>query len=246
MTKQSLTSSTSVAVLLVFLAAFIGTGHVSDAFAPPMATIRSFGTARNLILPNHRDTGNVNSDKSEKGSFSILPFQSSIFPGDYVISRTDAETEEDWIPGADNGWPNFFAASIFTASTVAVIYIIYIFRDMIMNAEPTVGFVSLLFVTVTLIWDKFVISLGSACFRDVETNATKYQILKLLSFPRFIFHAIGAPLQCITIAEMGKYAGLGCLQSDLVQAAFVVGAIAVVSCPNLLKGHYIYLYIYTS
>ena len=111
---------------------------------------------------------------------------------------------------------------------VILIFIIYGLRDAIVTS--TLGSKALALVTGALIWDNLVITIGSLFFRDVEENPTKYQILKVLSFPRFTLHAVGTPLQCITIAEMGRAAGVGFLQSDIIQIGVIVGAFVLVSC----------------
>ena len=65
--------------------------------------------------------------------------------------------------------------------------------------------------------------------------------MKLLSYPRFTLHAVGVPLQCVTVAEMGKAAGIGFLQSKLVQMAIALVAVMVVSriilFSRILFGH---------
>jgi len=217
----------------MLLAVFIGIGDISPTAAftplnvvPSMTTpATSFATACYVTSSDPRDKGVLKSDtSSEKWSNSFLPFQSNAFPGDYIISNN---SDRKWIPGAENGWPDVLAPSIFAISTAALIVITNAFSDMLVNVEPTIGLMALLLVTGTLAWDKIIISLGSVFFRDVESNETKYKLLEALSFPRFISHSLFLPLQCITVAEMGKYAGLGFLQNDLVQAAIVVGAFAV-------------------
>lgn len=126
---------------------------------------------------------------------------------------------------ADNGRPDFIAPSIYAGFTAILIYIIYELRDAIITT--TLGTKALALVTGALIWDNLIITIGSIFFRDVEENPTKYQILKVLSYPRFTLHAVGTPLQCITIAELGKAAGVGFLESDIVQIGVVIAAIAL-------------------
>ena len=126
----------------------------------------------------------------------------------------------------DNGKNDLIAPTIYALYTAALIYIIYQLRDAIV--APTLGSFALSFVTGALIWDNLIISIGSFFFKDIDTNPKKYQILKWLSYPRFTFHAVGVPLQCITVAEMGKFAGVGFLQSDIVQIGIMVAAVALV------------------
>lgn len=125
----------------------------------------------------------------------------------------------------DNGKPDFIAPTIYAGFTAILVYIIYELRDAIITT--TLGNKALALVTGALIWDNLVITIGSIFFRDVEENPTKYQILKTLSWPRFTLHAVGTPLQCITVAEMGKAADVGFLQSDIVQIGVVIAAIAL-------------------
>ena len=75
--------------------------------------------------------------------------------------------------------------------------------------------------------------MGSFFFRDITSNPAKYRLLKMLSHPRFTLHAIGVPMQCVTIAEMGKAAGVGFLQSSFVQSGIAVVAFVTVSRYNL-------------
>ena len=133
-----------------------------------------------------------------------------------------AERPED----IDNGRNDLIAPTIFASFTAGLIFIIYQLRDAIVT--KTLGSTALAFVTGALIWDNLIISIGSFFFKDIETNPTKYKILKALSYPRFTLHAVGVPLQCITIAEMGKFAGVEFLQSNIVQYAVIILAIVVV------------------
>lgn len=208
----------------VALLASLANDHAVDAFAPVTTRAQSQHviTARNLFPSDPREKGTINSKGSEKDTF--FPFHST-FPGDdftNILSSTG-----DWSPGADNGWPNLLAPAINAIFTTALIFIIYDLRDVFVNIEPTIGSKALALVTGALIWDNLVISLGSIFCRDIETNEVKHDILKFLSWPRFTLHAVAVPLQCITIAEMGNFAGVGILQSDLVQTAIAVAAFAL-------------------
>ena len=137
-------------------------------------------------------------------------------------------------PAADieNGKNDLIAPTIYASYTAALIYIIYQLRDAFVT--KTLGSTALAFVTGALIWDNLIISICSYFFRDADTNPTKYKILKWLSYPRFTFHAVGVPLQCITVAEMGKFAGVGFLQSNIAQIGVVIAAVVVVS---VMLGH---------
>ena len=152
----------------MLLAVFIGIGDISPTIAftplnvllppPPMRTspATSFATSCYLIPSDSRDNG---SDASEKGSTSSHPFlQSTVFSGDYIISKSTS-SDRKWTPGAENGWPDFLAPSIFAISAVTVIAILNVFCDMLMNVKPTLGLMALLLVTGTLAWDKLIISL---------------------------------------------------------------------------------------
>eukprot|EP00573_Skeletonema_grethae_P002306 CAMPEP_0201687310 /NCGR_PEP_ID=MMETSP0578-20130828/1430_1 /ASSEMBLY_ACC=CAM_ASM_000663 /TAXON_ID=267565 /ORGANISM="Skeletonema grethea, Strain CCMP 1804" /LENGTH=322 /DNA_ID=CAMNT_0048171459 /DNA_START=59 /DNA_END=1027 /DNA_ORIENTATION=+ len=131
----------------------------------------------------------------------------------------------------DNGKNDLIAPSIYAAYTAALIFIIYQLRDAIVT--KTLGSTALAFVTGALIWDNLIISIGSFFFKDIDTNPQKYKILKWLSYPRFTFHAIGVPLQLITVAEMGKFAGVGFLQSDVVQIGIILASFALAIADRL-------------
>jgi len=130
----------------------------------------------------------------------------------------------------DNGKNDLIAPSIYAAYTAALIFVIYELRDAIVT--KTLGSKALAFVTGALIWDNLIISIGSFFFKDIGTNPEKYKILKGLSYPRFTFHAIGVPLQLVTVAEMGKFAGVELFQSDIVQIVIAIGAIGLVRWCN--------------
>lgn len=150
------------------------------------------------------------------------------------IATTEAEAEAQPSLKAvenpadiDNGKNDLIAPSIYAAYTAALIVIIYQLRDAIVT--KTLGSTALAFVTGALIWDNLIISIGSFFFKDIDTNPQKYKILKWLSYPRFTFHAIGVPLQLVTVAEMGKFAGVDFLQSDIVQIGIVIASSGLVS-----------------
>jgi len=142
-----------------------------------------------------------------------------------IIQQSESSTNNGG--DIDNGRPDFIAPSIYAAFTAALIYIFYDIRDAIVTT--TLGTKALTLVTIALIWDNLIITIGSIFFKGVdETNdPVKYQILKVLSWPRFTLHAVGVPLQWITVAELGKAAGVGFLQSDLVQMGVVVAGVVV-------------------
>ena len=78
----------------------------------------------------------------------------------------------------------------------------------------------------SLIWDNLIIAVGSIFFKDAKTQPVSYGLLKLLSFPRFTLHAVGTPLDIITVAEMGKAAGIHFLASNLIQS--VISAVCII------------------
>ncbi len=230
--KTTLTASSYALATTVLLASSFTS---TDAFAPqPMVATKSRNDMNlNLLPTDPRDKNTIRNEASEQSNkepFSFFPFHST-FPGDDLktIAETPA-TGGEWIPGADNGHPNWLAPSISSTFTAALIYILYELRDVLWTIpNPTLGFMSLSLVTGALIWDNLILALGSFFFRDIETNETKYKILKFLSWPRFTLHAVGVPLSYITIAEMGKFAGLGIFQNDLVQNGIILGALVLVS-----------------
>lgn len=125
----------------------------------------------------------------------------------------------------DNDKNDLIAPGIYAGFTGMLIYIIYQLRDAFVL--KTIGSKALALVTGALIYDNIVIAIGSLLFRNVEENSTKYKILKAISFPRFTLHAVSVPFQCVTICEMGKFAGVSFLQNDLFQIAAVVVAAVV-------------------
>lgn len=149
--------------------------------------------------------------ENKRGMMEFQPVSSLSRGGAKAVSEAD-----------DNGWNDLIAPTIYSSFTGILIYIIYQLRDAV--TTRTAGSTALAFVTGALIWDNMIISLGSFFFRDADTNPTKYKILKFLSFPRFTLHAVAVPFQFITIAEMGKFAGVGFLQNNFVQIAVIVFA----------------------
>ena len=159
------------------------------------------------------------------------------------VTKTIVQSESSKTNGEiDNGRPDFIAPSIYAAFTAALIFIFYDLRDAIVTT--TLGTKALALVTIALIWDNLIIAIGSIFFKGVdETNdPMKYQILKTLSWPRFTLHAVGVPLQWITIAELGKAAGVGFLQSDLVQIGVAVAGVVVV-CTSCTIFDIFYLFL---
>ncbi len=88
----------------------------------------------------------------------------------------------------------------------------------------TIGIWSLFFTTTAVGWDNFIIGLGKPFFADAETNNRQYDILKVLSYPRFTAHAVLVPFLYTTGAEIGKAVGVEWLQGDFVQTIFIVAA----------------------
>mmetsp|Transcript_16178 Transcript_16178/g.44788 ORF Transcript_16178/g.44788 Transcript_16178/m.44788 type:complete len:318 (+) Transcript_16178:40-993(+) len=125
----------------------------------------------------------------------------------------------------DNGRNDLIAPAIYAVFTGLLIAIVFDLRDAV--GTKTIGSSALALVTLALVWDNLIISIGSLFFRDVETNEKKYKILETLSYPRFTGHAVAVPFQCVTIAEMGKFAGVEFLQSDIIQTVAIVAAFVV-------------------
>lgn len=177
---------------------------------------------KNSIVPNKAvasGSRNLNYLSPPQCSNTYLKFEKNL--SDVYI--TDNVTNRQ----IDNGKADFIAPTIYATFTVALIYIIYQLRDAI--ALSTLGSSALSLVTGALIWDNAIISIGSIFFKDVETNPVKYNILKTLSYPRFTLHAVGVPLQWVTIAEMGKSVGIEILQNDITQIGIAMAAVIVVS-----------------
>ncbi len=127
----------------------------------------------------------------------------------------------------DNGYPDFIAPSIYLLFTAALAFLISELAKVNTVKAPPLGYRTLALVTGALIWDNFVITLGSFFFRGITSTSPRHSLLKWLSYPRFTLHAIGTPLQCISLAEMGKTAGVGFLQSGFAQTTVVILSFAL-------------------
>lgn len=247
LSKKSVTPLASS--LLLLLAASSSTTRSVEAFTTPRSSSSSLGSSsfscssknfsscrrttphqNGIVLSSITERPKNNHHRTTRSSNGIdhsLKFWKKD-DAEPVVTTTSIKSDEtastpDVI--VDNGRPDFIAPTIYAGFTGILIYIIYELRDAIVTS--TLGTKALALVTGALIWDNLIITIGSIFFRDVEEDPTKYQILKTLSWPRFTLHAVGTPLQCITVAEMGKAADVGFLQSDLVQIGIVVAAIAL-------------------
>jgi hypothetical protein len=193
---------------------FASSASVSAFTTPKPVGIPQIIASSTFIQQEHLPTSHHSFDHS-------LKFLKNEKEKSFSSTSVEADSGSE---GEDRS-PDFIAPSIYAAFTGILIYIIYELRDAVVL--ETLGSKALALVTGALIWDNLIISIGSIFFRDVESNPTKYTILKTLSWPRFTLHAVGTPLQCITVAEMGKAAGVGFLQSDIVQIGVVVASIAL-------------------
>ncbi len=115
----------------------------------------------------------------------------------------------------------------YTIFSMLILYEIMNEKNILLVSSTSLGEKALALTVIGLIWDNLVITVGSLFFRDVEDDKSKYDILKALSWPRFTLHAT-LPLECITVAELGKAAEVGFLQSYPVQAAIIVASIVLV------------------
>ena len=110
----------------------------------------------------------------------------------------------------------FIAPTIYLCYLIATLYLLCELINLNLPVKgTTLGFKTIALVTTGLSWDNFVISFGSIFCRDIcSFNQTlKHTILKWLSYPRFTLHIVGIPLQSVAVAEMGKAANIGFLQS---------------------------------
>jgi len=124
----------------------------------------------------------------------------------------------------ENGIPDIFAPAFFLTCAGIMTYLIYQLRDL--NMPTTIGSKALSLTVGALIWDNLIIAVGSIFFKNAKTNPASYGLLKLLSFPRFTLHAVGTPLNIITVAEMGKKVGIPFLSSNLIQS--VISAVCII------------------
>jgi len=122
--------------------------------------------------------------------------------------------------------PATIGPSVFFLAFSAMLGKLYfVIRDS--SLPITIGTSSLLFVSVAVAYDNLIIGLGNNLFPDARTDEEQYNILKVLSYPRFVFHASGVPFLFTTTAEIGKASGIEWLQSDWVQNGIVVAAVVV-------------------
>lgn len=124
----------------------------------------------------------------------------------------------------DNGIPDIVVPAFFLMFAGIMTYLIYELRDI--NMPATLGSKALSLTVGSLIWDNLIIAVGSIFFKDAKTQPVSHGLLKLLSFPRFTLHAVGTPLNIITVAEMGKAAGIPFLTSNLIQS--VISAVCII------------------
>lgn len=215
-------SSLKIASILLLASA----STVSGVFIPKSST--------NLFTADQ-----IGSLRKGKQQYIDFDLSSNLGRGRELSDGTQSVLESSRGGSIANSKTTLIAPTIYTVYTAMLTYIIYQLRDALVL--KTLGSKALALVTGALIWDNGVIAIGSFFFRDASSNPTKYNILKLLSYPRFTLHAVGVPLQCVTVAEMGKAAGIGFLQSKLVQMAIALVAVIVVSriilFSRILFGH---------
>ena len=216
----------SKSITLAFLASSVNVG----AFTTPNASLLELRHARLAGL----STAGLTQDHPP-----VLVVQHSTFDQSLKFWKKDSEdVQEQETSNAltdqsantvniDNGRADFIAPGIYALFTSLLIYIIYGLSDAV--TTKTLGSTALALVTGALIWDNLIITIGSIFFKDAETNPLQNKILQTISWPRFTLHAVAVPFQCITIAEIGKAAGLEFLQSDLLQTGLVAVACVVVS-----------------
>mmetsp|Transcript_5467 Transcript_5467/g.6394 ORF Transcript_5467/g.6394 Transcript_5467/m.6394 type:complete len:318 (+) Transcript_5467:49-1002(+) len=170
--------------------------------------------------------------RSKTGPSQYQPVSyNNVDPSLMFWKKDDAQVEtskaasQNGATADDNLKNDLIAPSIYASYTGLMIYSLYQLCAAITTS--TIGSFALSFVTGALIWENMVISIGSFFFKDIDTNPTKFKILKALSYPRFTLHAVGIPFQCVTIAEMGKAAGVGFLKANFVQTAIIAVAAVV-------------------
>jgi len=91
----------------------------------------------------------------------------------------------------------------------------------------TIGIWSLFFTTIAVGYDNFIIGLGKPFFSDAETNKKQFDLLKVLSYPRFTAHAVLVPFLYTTGAEIGRAVGISWLEGDFIQTLLIVAAAAL-------------------
>jgi len=192
---------------LIFLVlAFTALGGLAEAFAP------------HLHQTNHRHAFTGGPPKTAALVPKVRLVLASRATETKLCAQAPGETGTNLAPSA------FFLVS---SASLVKLYVEIQASDFTM----TPGIYALLFTTIAICWDNFIIGIGQPLFADVEANEEKFNLLKNLSFPRFTAHAVFLPFLYATVAEIGKAMGIEWLQSDLVQNGVIVAAavLAVVS-----------------
>jgi len=162
---------------------------------------------------------------------SIVDLQSSpLFPhgveqSTFALSRqseTKLFAQQVGEPSNDSLLPS----GIFLASAASLALLAVEIHDSTVLPD-TLGTWALFWTTLAVGWDNLIIGLGKPLFADVETNESKFNILKNLSFPRFTAHAVLLPLLYTTDAEIGKALGVDWLQGDNALTLITVAALAL-------------------
>ena len=72
----------------------------------------------------------------------------------------------------------------------------------------TIGTSSLFFVSAAVAYDNLIIGLGNNLFPNARTDETQYNVLKVLSYPRFVFLAFLFSLQqCLKPGKLQEWNG---------------------------------------
>ena len=170
-------------------------------------------------------TGNCHSDKEPQ---LISPRQTreiihkSVMDKRSMRSKEHSRRHERQVPPVTN----YIGPSIFFLGFAAMLSDLC-FKIQQSSLPVTIGTSSLYFVSAFVAFDNLIIGIGDTLFPNARTNEKEYDILKVLSYPRFVFHASGVPLLFVTVAEIGKAAGVEWLQSDVIQNCIVAAAVVV-------------------
>ena len=125
--------------------------------------------------------------------------------------------------GAERGNVSLLPSAIFLLSSASMALLAFEIRGS-SSLPNTVGVWALFWTSLALFWDNGIIGIGKLLFSDVDTNESKFNLLKTLSYPRFTAHAVFVPFLYTTAAEIGKAMNIDWLQGTSTQTLMIVAA----------------------
>jgi hypothetical protein len=129
--------------------------------------------------------------------------------------------------------PTAYGAAAFIFLAYSLSHLALFVTLLTLDIEATAGFVILLVVALSLVWDNGMLAVGTAAFGDAATNPDTLWRLNICSQPRFIMHAAAVPLLAITAQEIGAANGVPWLQGS--GAKWITVGISVgMACASLV------------